>query len=76
MTDKGFVNFCNGRARVLAEYGVENVSISASQYSIASHYIDIPARVNKQRTAWLEFVGLIETAHLIWYYEYTNNISD
>lgn len=64
MTDKRFVNFCNERARVLAEYGS------------APYYINVLSRVDKKQVAWLEFVGLIETAHLIWYYEYTNNLND
>ncbi len=64
MTDKRFVNFCNERAKVLGEY-----------YN-ASYYINVLARVDKQRAAWLEFIGLMETAHLVWYYEYTNNVSD
>ncbi len=64
MTDKRFIAFCNERAKVLAEYGN------------ASHYINVVARIDKKQAAWLEFVGLIETAHLIWYHEYTNNLDD
>lgn len=64
MTDKQFVKFCDERARVLV--AVNN----------ASYCVNVLARDEKKRYAWLEFVGLIETAHLIWYYEYTNNISN
>ncbi len=69
MTDKGFIEFCNERAKVLAEYN------DMSTYGL-SRYINVITNVNYQRTTWLEFVGLIETAHLIWYHEYTNNLDD
>lgn len=64
MTDKRFVAFCNHRARVIAEY------------DSASYYINALVGDDKQRIVWLEFVGLIETAYLIWYYEYTNDTSN
>ncbi|KKN07883.1 hypothetical protein LCGC14_1062180, partial [marine sediment metagenome] len=62
MTDKRFIEFCNERAKVLSEY------------RDVCYYINVLTDVNKQRVTWLEFVGLIETAHLIWYHEYTNNL--
>jgi len=64
MTDKRFIEFCNERAKVLSEY------------RDVCYYINVLTDVNKQRVTWLEFVGLIETAHLIWYHEYTNNLDD
>lgn len=64
MTDERFIEFCNERAKVLSEY------------RDVCYYISVLTDVNKQRVTWLEFVGLIETAHLIWYYEYTNNLDD
>lgn len=58
-TDKMFVTFCIERAKILGDYNLK------------STYVGCLTDADKQRVTWLEFVGLMETAHLVWYYEFT-----
>lgn len=62
-TDKRFVNFCIERVKILSDYRLKFTYVGLTEAS-------------KQRVLWLEFVGLMETAHLIWYYEYRKNLDD
>lgn len=64
MSDKRFQRFCDERAIVL------------SRYKDVSTYISVLSDVHKQRVTWLEFMGLLETAHLVWYYEYRKHLPD
>jgi len=65
MTDERFQRFCNERAAVLRGY------------KDVSTYINVLSDdVHKQRVTWLEFMGLLETAHLVWYYEYKKYLPD
>jgi len=64
MTDKRFQRFCNERAAVLRGY------------KDVSTYINVLTDDTARRVTWLEFMGLLETAHLIWYYEYKKHLPD
>lgn len=63
-TDNRFVSFCIERVKILGDYRLKFT------------YVDSLTEASKQRVLWLEFVGLMETAHLVWYYEYHKNLDD
>lgn len=64
VSGKRFQKFCDERAMIL------------SGYKDVSTYINVLSDVHKQRVIWLEFMGLIETAHLVWYYEHRKHLPD